>query len=79
MDESLWLNGVQGLRAPGHGTGMPMLQQPPGGQDHRKIVIGLLIRRRQGGGNQFSFAVMGGEAFTEDDFPLRGCFPPSHG
>ena len=42
--DRLGLDRVEHRGAPGHGAGVPVLEQPAGGQDHRVLGVGQLVR-----------------------------------
>ncbi len=58
---------VEHARAPGHRAGVPVLEQPAGGQHHRVFVIGLLGGRHDRGGDQPAAPGGGREPVAEDD------------
>ena len=65
--DRLGLELVEHARAPGHRAGVPVLELPAGGQDHRVFVVGHLGRRHDRRRDQLAAAGGGREAVAEDD------------
>ncbi len=62
----LGLDRTQGPGAPGHRAGMPMLEQTPGGQDDRVVLVGQLCGQRKLGRDQLTAATREGFAVQHD-------------
>ena len=71
MGYRLGLDAVQHLRPPCHRAGMPMLEHAPGGEDHRKILVRHLVRRRDRGRNELAATARGREAIAENHVLAR--------
>src|SRR5262245_45062416 len=56
LHEGLGLDGIERLRATGHGTGVPMLEETAGVENERILCVGQLLRGRKLRGNELPLA-----------------------
>ncbi len=62
----LWLHRIQNLGPPRHRPGVPMLQLPSRGQNHRIVGIGRLVGRNHLGGGEFCAVILAREPVGKD-------------
>ena len=65
--DRLGLERVEIGGAPRHRAGVPVLEQAPGGQHHRVVLVGQLVGRQQVGRHDLGAARLGRERVDEDD------------